>query len=782
MKKLRNIIFYICIIGGFSALMYWIVLKGTMLENGRKIIEVNAHNDQLSEFINSITINLGHPLAIIIAQIIVIIIFARVLGWIFKKIGQPTVIGEIIAGIVLGPSLLGHFFPEFSLILFPLDSFNNLKVLSQIGLILFMFVVGMELDLKVLKSKAHDAIVISHASIIIPFALGMGLAYFIYQTFAPIGIPFSSFGLFMGISMSITAFPVLARIVQEQGLNKTKIGTIVITCAAADDITAWCLLAVVIAIVKAGSFVSSLYTIVIALTYVIFMIKVVKPFFKRIGDLYTTRENISKSVVALFLVVLLLSSFSTEVIGIHSLFGAFMVGAIMPDNIKFRNIFIEKIEDISMVLLLPLFFVYTGLRTKIGLINDLYLWQITSLIIIVAVIGKFVGSALAAKYVGQSWKDSLTIGALMNTRGLMELVVINIGYDLGVFTEEIFSMMVIMALVTTFMTSPALSLINKLFPDKKLKEEYLRQQAQGIFKVLIALGNPENGKSLLNVAKNVLDGVKNSLVVNVLHITPSADTNPNYSEQFSTESFRTIKSEADLLNTPISTEYKMNDNIELGIVRNTNQNNYDFLLVGAGVSLSGIPFFKQSPIFENVKWLNRLINKISQKQAFFYPGTLIKDKTRYFIENSNCSVGVFVNRGFSAITSTLVLLENESDEFLLRYARRLLKNNSEVSVHIMDMNKLVSSSQNIRKAVSELKQQFPDLVKVSKYSRMSSTSMSKYSFMLISYQAWDIFSNSDKKELGYIPSTLIINKKTSRFTNRSKTAKNTIIDEDVENS
>ena len=362
-----------------------------------------------------------------LAQIVSILLIARLFGWICTKIGQPTVVGEVIAGIFLGPSLIGWYFPEFSAVLFPATSLNNLKILSQVGLIIFMFVVGMELDLKVLRNQARDAVVISHASIIFPFALGMALAYFIYQSFAPDGVQFLSFALFIGIAMSITAFPVLARIVQERGIHKTKLGTIVITCAAADDITAWCILAMVIAIVKAGSFVSSIYTILLAIGYVLIMIRVVRPFLKRVGDLHTSRENLSKPIVAIFFIVLIISAYVTEVIGIHALFGAFMAGAIMPENIKFRNIFIEKVEDIAMVLLLPLFFVFTGLRTEIGLLNDLRLWGITGIIILVAVTGKFLGSALAAKFVGQNWKDSLSIGALMNTRGLVELVVLNIG-------------------------------------------------------------------------------------------------------------------------------------------------------------------------------------------------------------------------------------------------------------------------------------------------------------------------------------------------------------------
>ena len=370
LKKYKNSLFYIGITGGFSALIYWIIKRGKELEKIKTLVVANGNHSSWNDFIDSMKHNFQDPLAILLAQIVTIILVARLFGWIFKKIGQPTVIGEIIAGIVLGPSLVGMYFPEFSAALFPIESLGNLKFLSQIGLILFMFVIGMELDMKVLKNKASEAVVISHASIVIPFALGIGLSYFVYNKFAPQGVEFLSFSLFMGIAMSITAFPVLARIVQEREIHKTKLGAIVITCAAADDITAWCLLAVVIAIVKAGDFIGSFYVISLALVYVLLMIFIVKPFLKRIGDLYGTKDSIGKPVMAIFFLFLILSSYATEVIGIHALFGAFMMGSIMPDVAKFRMIFIDKVEDVAVILLLPLFFVFTGLKTEVGLIND----------------------------------------------------------------------------------------------------------------------------------------------------------------------------------------------------------------------------------------------------------------------------------------------------------------------------------------------------------------------------------------------------------------------------
>lgn len=468
MTKYRSVIFYVLLIGGFLALMYWIVQTGKPLEAGKVTESVKSANDFdiVGMFKATINHNVTHPLSILLLQIIAIIITARTFGFLFNKIGQPTVIGEVVAGIFLGPSLLGMWFPEYTAFLFPKSSLPNLQVFSQIGLILFMFVIGMELDLKVLTTKALDAIVISLASIIVPYALGMGLAYFLYFEFAPVNINFLSFSLFMGIAMSITAFPVLARIIQERGMTKTKLGIIAITCAAANDITAWCILASVIAIVKAGSFVSSLFTIALALGYVIVMLKLIKPFLNKLGEVYSNKETLSLNIVAIIFGVLFISSYTAEVIGIHALFGAFLAGVIMSSKFSFRRILIEKVEYVALVLLLPLFFAFSGLKTQIGLLNESHAWGVCMLIILVAVVGKFGGSMLAARFVGQSWKDSLAIGALMNTRGLMELIVLNIGYDLGVLTPTLFAMIVIMALVTTFMTGPALDLINYVFKTK----------------------------------------------------------------------------------------------------------------------------------------------------------------------------------------------------------------------------------------------------------------------------------------------------------------------------
>ena len=765
MKKthLKTWYFYGLMLSLFGVFTYILLQKGEAFGGLYKSSLTIPEISSFDSFTLSLMHNIAEPSAMLLLQIISILIVSRIFGFLFAKMGQPTVIGEILAGIVLGPSLLGYFYPDAFNFLFAAKSLGNLYIISQVGLILFMFTIGMDLNMGELKEKMGNIYVISHASIIIPYFFGMLLAYFVYVEFASTQTSFLSFALFIGISMSITAFPVLARIVQEKGLSRTHLGIVSIASAAINDVTAWCILAAVIAIAKTGSLLSSLYTIGFSILYVVAMLVLVRPFLKRVGEIYHNSEVLNKSIVAFLFLTLILSSFITQAIGIHALFGAFLAGVVMPPLPNFRKMIIEKIEDVSVTLLLPLFFVFTGLRTEIGLLNTPYLWTICSVFILVAIVGKFVGGAFTAKILGESWRDSLSIGVLMNTRGLMELIVLNIGYEMGILPPSIFVMLVIMALVTTFMTTPALSIINRLFPEKDVEKEYIIQQAQGIFKALIASGNPENGKSLLNVAKTVLEGTKNSLAVTVLHLTPGTDTNPIYGEQYANESFKQVKDEASILNIPIETEYKVTDNIELGIVKSVNYNNFDFLLVGAGVSLSGIPFFKERKLFRNIKWLNTIINKVSKKQSFFFPGTLIKDKTRYFVEHSNCSVGIFVNRGFTSITNTLILLHDESDMFLLRYARRLMKNNAEVTIQILDVNKVADSSDAIGKLIEDLKVQFPNALKYSKQSRIGSSLMSKYSFMLISYQAWNILSNSERNELKYIPSTLIINKKESRF-------------------
>ncbi|MBL7899251.1 MAG: cation:proton antiporter [Crocinitomicaceae bacterium] len=754
MRGFKNAIFYIVLTGLCILAMVWIVNLGGELETGRNISTPVVQNNW-SAFLDSMIHNLEHPLAILLAQIVTIIFAARLFGWLFRKIGQPTVIGEIIAGIVLGPSLIGIYFPEFSAALFPVQSLGNLQFLSQIGLILFMFVIGMELDLTVLKNKAKDAVVVSHASIIIPFALGMGLAYFIYEAFAPVGVPFIAFGLFLGIAMSITAFPVLARIVQERGIHKTKLGTVVITCAAADDITAWCILAAVIAIVKAGSFVSALYIIALATIYVLLMIKVVRPFLKRVGDLHASQETLSKPIVAIFFLTLIISAYATEIIGIHALFGAFMAGAIMPENVKFRNIFIEKVEDVSLVLLLPLFFVFTGLRTEIGLIDDPYLWKITALIIAVAVIGKFVGSALAAKFVGQNWKDSLTIGALMNTRGLMELVVLNIGYDLGVLTPEIFTMMVIMALVTTFMTGPVLDLINWLFRKVNYDETSVQTAPVSKYNILVSFGNPERGKSLLRIAHFLVKKRGKNASITALHLSPSNELHHFNADEYEKEIFTPVVDEAATLKQKITTRFKASNDINDDIVETANNGEFDLLLVGVGQSI-----FEGSLLGKILGFTTRIINpdrllgQVTGKENLF-ESSPFDERSRMILSKSEVPVGCLIDRNFEKVDKVLLPVFDSGDRFLTRYAQKLIKN-AGANVQVLNLSDSVKNKEELTKKVQALELTFPGQITLISQTEIEQEQLLQSDLLLISAESWKKLMDSKSSLLSEVPSTLIL--------------------------
>lgn len=765
MRNFKNSLFYIIVIGGFTYLMFRIVEQGKLLEVGKKIVSPLSGDSQWVQFLSSLFHNLQHPLALLLFQIITIVVVARIFGWIFRKIGQPSVIGEIIAGIVLGPSLFGLYFPDMKEALFPSDSLGNLQLLSQVGLILFMFVIGMELDLKVLKNKANEAVVISHASIIIPFALGIGLSYYIYPNFVPqhidsvtkalvYDIPFLSFSLFMGIAMSITAFPVLARIVQERGIHKTRLGTIVITCAAADDITAWCILAVVIAIVKAGSFVSSLYVIGLAILYVILMLLVVKPFLKRIGDLYAKKDNIKKSVVAIFLLTLIVSSYLTEIIGIHALFGAFMMGAIMPDISKFRNIFIEKVEDVSVILLLPLFFVFTGLRTEIGLINDPYLWKITGFIILVAVVGKFFGSALAAKFVGQNWRDSFTIGALMNTRGLMELIVLNIGLELGVLTPKVFTMMVIMALVTTFMTGPALDIINFLF---KTKDGIIPPEVKksSDFNILISFGNNEKGKSLLRLANCLVKKQNENANVTAMHLTISDEMHAYNLEEYESTTFEPILDESKKLDQQITTIFKATNDIETDIADIAHEGKYDLVLVGLGKSIfEGTILGKVLGFTSRIINPDRLLDKFKGKEGLF-ENSPFDDRTRLIISKTKTPLGVLIDKDLHKIDKVFVGVYSGGDVFLIDYVQKLIYNNDS-HVTILDNNGHTKNNFIVENALSVLQQNYPNNIEVFHPDQLNKPFLAQQDLIIFSLETWKKLVDDEISWLTDIPSVLII--------------------------
>jgi Kef-type K+ transport system membrane component KefB len=407
--------------------------------------------------------NASTGLSRLILQLAIILSVSSAMGWAFMRLGQPAVLGEMTAGILLGPSLFGLVAPQAFLFVFAPASLDALRLFSQIGVCIFMFAVGMELDLSQLRDSAHRFLVIGHSSILIPYLFGVVLALFLYSNYAPSGASFTPFALVVGISMSVTAFPVLVRILQDRKLFRSKLGQIATLCAAIADVTAWCILAFVVAIAGAANVKAATFSLLLVGVYVAAMIFIVKPLLRRLlGQSLLHESEPTKGVLALVFGTVLLSALSTEIIGIHALFGAFLAGIVMPSGGGFRKKLVLRVEHFSSVLLLPLFFAFIGLRTQIGLLNSPWDWLICLVIIAVATVGKLGGTSLASRMMKMSWRESLKLGALMNTRGLMELIVLNIGYDLGILSLPIFTMLVLMAIITTVMTVPLLN----LFDDK----------------------------------------------------------------------------------------------------------------------------------------------------------------------------------------------------------------------------------------------------------------------------------------------------------------------------
>lgn len=389
----------------------------------------------------------------------VIIAVARILGNVFRRLHQPPVVGEVVAGILLGPSLLGAIAPELSGYLLPAEVAPFLGVIAQVGVILYMFIVGIELDTHHLRQRTHASVAISHASIIAPLLLGISLALFLYPSLSTRDVPFSLFALFMGVSMSVTAFPVLARILTDRGIHKSRMGAIALACAAVDDVTAWCLLAFVVCVAQARPE-RVLLTVALTAVFIASMLVFVRPLVARFVRYYEQGRLPGQSMTAVACMSLLLSALATEGIGIHALFGAFLLGSLIPHDSKLAVDLRGRLEDIVIVLFLPIFFAFTGMRTQIGLLTGASEWILCGVIIVVASIGKFGGSAVAARLSGLNWRQSASLGILLNTRGLMELIVLNVGLDLGVLSPILFAMMVIMAVVTTIATTPILELMN----------------------------------------------------------------------------------------------------------------------------------------------------------------------------------------------------------------------------------------------------------------------------------------------------------------------------------
>ena len=718
----KNYLIYAVMLLLFGALIYMAIEEGDRFSHHAVASSTVAEDTPFTMFCQFVTDNLHHPLSILLIQIIAVLLMVRLFGFLFKHIGQPGVIGEIVAGIVLGPSVLGYFFPDVFQALFPPESLTNLELLSQVGLVLFMFVIGMELDFSVLKNKINETLVISHAGILVPFFLGIVASYWIYEEYAAAQTAFLPFALFIGISMSITAFPVLARIIQERNMTKTSLGTLAIASAANDDVTAWCLLAVVIAIAKAGTFASALYAIGLTALYIIIMFMVVRPFLKKVGEVYANQEVINKTFVALILLILIISYTLTEIIGIHALFGAFMAGVVMPPSIGFRKVMMEKVEDIALVFFLPLFFAFTGLRTEIGLINSPALWGVCLLLITVAVAGKLGGCAVAARLVGESWKDSFTIGTLMNTRGLMELVALNIGYEMGVLPPSIFVILVIMALVTTFMTTPLLHLVERIFARR---EERLSAK----LKLVFCFGRPESGRSLLSIFFLLFGKKMKAAQVVAAHFTVGTDLNPLNAEQYARDSFSLVDEKASELGLSVENRYRVTDKLVQDMIRLARKERPDMFLLGAGSK-----YRPDTAGSNGVLWLS-----------------LFRDKIDDVMEQVKCPVAVFVNRGYSGSSPVSFVLGGVIDAFLLTYLESMLEGGAQVHLFLFD-----TDDEAFRQSTDPILAKYSSQIRTQPFSGAANlTSAAKDGLLVMSHLSYTKLSE-EEEVFRDLPSLLVI--------------------------
>ena len=714
----KNYLIYAVMLLLFGALIYMAIEEGDRFSHHAVASSTVAEDTPFTMFCQFVTDNLHHPLSILLIQIIAVLLMVRLFGFLFKHIGQPGVIGEI----VLGPSVLGYFFPDVFQALFPPESLTNLELLSQVGLVLFMFVIGMELDFSVLKNKINETLVISHAGILVPFFLGIVASYWIYEEYAAAQTAFLPFALFIGISMSITAFPVLARIIQERNMTKTSLGTLAIASAANDDVTAWCLLAVVIAIAKAGTFASALYAIGLTALYIIIMFMVVRPFLKKVGEVYANQEVINKTFVALILLILIISSTLTEIIGIHALFGAFMAGVVMPPSIGFRKVMMEKVEDIALVFFLPLFFAFTGLRTEIGLINSPALWGVCLLLITVAVAGKLGGCAVAARLVGESWKDSFTIGTLMNTRGLMELVALNIGYEMGVLPPSIFVILVIMALVTTFMTTPLLHLVERVFARR---EERLSAK----LKLVFCFGRPESGRSLLSIFFLLFGKKMKAAQVVAAHFTVGTDLNPLNAEQYARDSFSLVDEKASELGLSVEDRYRVTDKLVQDMIRLARKERPDMFLLGAGSK-----YRPDTAGSNGVLWLS-----------------LFRDKIDDVMEQVKCPVAVFVNRGYSGSSPVSFVLGGVIDAFLLTYLESMLEGGAQVHLFLFD-----TDDEAFRQSTDPILAKYSSQIRTQPFSGAANlTSAAKDGLLVMSHLSYTKLSE-EEEVFRDLPSLLVI--------------------------
>ncbi|MBD1217659.1 MAG: cation:proton antiporter [Aphanizomenon flos-aquae Clear-A1] len=614
-----------------------------------------------------------HTVVLVLIEVLIVIGLSRLVGLGFKAIKQPLVIGEIFAGIMLGPSLFGLIAPGLAHSLFPAETMPYLNVLSQIGLIFFMFLIGLELNPKYLSGNLKTAILISNLSIIVPFASAFGLSFVLYPLVSNNHVNFAPFALFLGAAMSITAFPVLARIITENNLQGTRLGTLALTCAAVDDVTAWCILAVAIAVARHGSIdQQAILTIIESVVYIGFMFTVGRWFLKRLSKHHHRAGRLSQLVLAIIYMGVVASALITEFIGIHLIFGAFLLGAVMPKDEELVRELAIKTEDFVLIFLLPIFFAYSGLKTQIGLLNSPNLWLLSALILLVAIGGKYTGAYVAARLSGIDKREASALGWLMNTRGLTELIVLNIGLELGVITPLLFTMLVIMALVTTFMTSP---LLEWTYPKRLIRLDIVESEAEipiealpeayiAQYRILVPVANPAAQKGLLQLATAIAVNNRQPAVVYPLSFIEleedyGFESSPNEADRLIAERCQKLEELITTLEPPEIRSYihpivRISSNVARETAQIAKIEQPDLVLLGW-----------HRPAFSN----NRLGGRVGQ-----------------ILGTTPVDVAVFVDKGGNAIESLLVPYSaNIHDDLALIIALRMLINRDTCMLQVLQV-------------------------------------------------------------------------------------------------
>lgn len=454
------------------------------------------------------TTTVSNSVTLFLLQLALVLGVARVLAYVLRRVGQPSVVAEMLAGIVLGPSVLGWIAPQAAAAVFPPGSLPVLGFVSEIGLILFMFLVGLELNVQMLRGFARAAMVLVPGSTLLPFALAVPLAVFVHARAMPPSTPLVPFVIFVGVALSVTAVPVLARILVERRLLRTRLGTLSIASAAGGDVLGWCALSFAFTASRAERPIDALHHAALAVGFVLAMLFGARPLLGRLGAFAARRSHgVSQGTVAAVFLLLLGSSVAADRAGLSPLLGAFLFGTVMPKADGFSRHLAEKIEDVVLVLFLPLFFAYSGLRTEVRLLDDAAAWQLSGLVILVGCVGKFAGGTLAARAIGFDWRAAGAFGALMNTRGLMAVIVLNVGLDLGLLSPLLFTAMIVMALWTTVITTP---ILDALYPSKHAARDAVRQaappaavEATRAFTVVAKVTNDARGGGLLTLARAV---------------------------------------------------------------------------------------------------------------------------------------------------------------------------------------------------------------------------------------------------------------------------------------